>query len=111
MKKEEALQAVALLNGLSDALFDLFLVEWSILMVPARPIVTRTRIITDALPWLKDVFQFTVQDLVIDHSWFHIDDYCPRFQIIYHGTSLKVNLPILSRINITEEAAQCLIVH
>ena len=79
MKKEEALQAVTLLYSLADTLLDLLLVEWSILMVPTRPIVSSTRIVTDALSRLKDVFQLAVQDLVIDYSRLHVDDYCSRF--------------------------------
>ena len=88
MKKEEALQTVTFFDGLPDPFFNLIFVKWPILVMATGPVVAGPRLVTDTLTGLKYVLQFTVQDLVIDDPWLHINYDRARFQISYHRACL-----------------------
>lgn len=75
------------------------------------PIVSGTWIVTDALPRLEYVLKFSIEDLIIDDATFHIHDYSARFQIIDHCASLQIDLAILTRVDVSEKAAQSFIVN
>ena len=60
MKKKEALEAVTFLNSLSNTILDFILILWTVLVVTAGPVVSCSRIITNALAGLKNVTQFAV---------------------------------------------------
>ena len=83
MKKEETLQTVAFLDSLAHTLLNLFFVHGAVLMVATGPVVTRPRVVTNALSRLKDVLQLAIEYLVINHSTLHIDNNGSCLQIIY----------------------------
>ena len=110
MKEEKALETVAFFDSASHPLFDLFFVHWAVLMVSTGPVVTSAWLIAYALPRLKDVSELAVEDFVVDHTRFHVDYDRARLQICYLRAGLQIDLAILTRVYVSEEAAQRLIV-
>lgn len=88
MEKEESLQTVAFLNCATNPFFDLVFVQRTVLVMTTCPVVASARLVTDALPWLKDIAKLTVQYLVVDYASLHIDYNCARFEIIDLRASL-----------------------
>ena len=80
-------------------------------MMTTGPIITSSWLIADTLAWLKDVLQFSIQDLIVDNTRLHIYYNSSRFKICDRSPSLEINLTILSRINISEETAQGFIIY
>ena len=66
--------------------------------------------VTDALPWLKYILELSLENLVVDDPWLHIDNNGPRLQIIDHSASLQINLTILAWVHIAKETTKGLII-
>jgi len=80
-------------------------------MVPTRPVITSARLVRDALAGLKDIFQLPSQNLLVDHTGFHVNYDGSSFEIIYLAAWLEILAIIPPCVNIAEETTESFIVN
>jgi len=112
MQEEKALETVAFLYCLAHFLLNLLFVHGSIHQMTTSPVVSCTWLVFDALPGFKNVFQFSIKNLIINNTTFHINHYSSSFQVSNLRTAWEIPRRVLiSSVNIPKEWADRLIIY